>query len=173
MLLLLPYALLGLANYFHRRHDATVRSARRTSANIPLPRTRLSKGSKLLYVAYVEPLRGRETLARKGVRADERASSQSGEQGHPAVGRGSLLQQRAYVGGPRLLRRGGHLHRAQGQGEWHSALHIRDDRGLEDRRGRTVPRLPGGLERAQRRRTPHGRTSGSVKLHSPVTTLGQ
>ena len=32
-------------------------------------------------MAYVEPLRGRETLARKGVHADERASSQSGEQG--------------------------------------------------------------------------------------------
>src|SRR5215211_6072530 len=54
--------------------------------NTPLPRTRLSKGSKLLYVAYMEPLRGRETLARKGVHADERASSQSGEQGHPRVG---------------------------------------------------------------------------------------
>src|SRR5215204_894759 len=33
MLLLLPYSLLGLANFFHRRHDATVRSARRTSQN--------------------------------------------------------------------------------------------------------------------------------------------
>src|SRR5829696_1497016 len=106
-------------------------------------------------------------------RVDERASQEGKAQEYPTVGTRALLQQRAYVGGPRLLRRGGHLHRAQGQGEWHSALHIRDDRGLEDRRGRTVPRLPGGLERAQRRRTPHGRTSGSVKLHSPVTTLGQ
>src|SRR5215207_207567 len=33
MLLLLPYSLLGLANFFERRHDATVRSARRTSEN--------------------------------------------------------------------------------------------------------------------------------------------
>src|SRR5215208_5318610 len=33
MLLLLPYSLLGLANFFHRRHDATVRRARRTSEN--------------------------------------------------------------------------------------------------------------------------------------------
>src|SRR5215203_2147384 len=30
-LLLLPHSLLGLANFFYRRHDATVRSARRTS----------------------------------------------------------------------------------------------------------------------------------------------
>src|SRR5215217_1866583 len=30
MLLLLPYSLLGLANFVYRRHDATVRSARRT-----------------------------------------------------------------------------------------------------------------------------------------------
>jgi hypothetical protein len=33
MLLLLPYLLLGLADFFERRHDATVRSARRTSEN--------------------------------------------------------------------------------------------------------------------------------------------
>jgi hypothetical protein len=33
MLLLLPYSLLRLANFFERRHDATVRSARRTSEN--------------------------------------------------------------------------------------------------------------------------------------------
>ena len=58
-----------------------------------------------------------------------------------------------------------------GQGERHSALHLRDDRGPEDSGGRSVPRLP-GLVRVQLRRTPHGRTSGSVKLHSPVTTLG-
>src|SRR5215217_5461486 len=34
-LLLLSYSLLGLANFFVRRHDATVRSARRTSQNTP------------------------------------------------------------------------------------------------------------------------------------------
>src|SRR5215212_10454026 len=34
-LLLLPYSLLGLANFLERRHDATVRSARRTSENTP------------------------------------------------------------------------------------------------------------------------------------------
>src|SRR5215218_3283028 len=35
LLLLLPYSLFGLANVFVRRHDATVRSARRTSENNP------------------------------------------------------------------------------------------------------------------------------------------
>src|SRR5215211_1760293 len=33
MLLLLPYSHLGLANFVYRRHDATVRCARRTSEN--------------------------------------------------------------------------------------------------------------------------------------------
>src|SRR5215208_3681698 len=31
LLLLLPHSLLGLANFFYRRHDATARSARRTA----------------------------------------------------------------------------------------------------------------------------------------------
>jgi hypothetical protein len=35
MLLLLPYSLLGLADFFERRHDATVRSARLTSGKTP------------------------------------------------------------------------------------------------------------------------------------------
>src|SRR5215211_8665197 len=35
MPLLLPYSHLGLANFFPCRHDATVRSARRTSENSP------------------------------------------------------------------------------------------------------------------------------------------
>src|SRR5215211_9273743 len=34
-LLLLPYSLLGLTNFFLRRHDATVRSTRRTSEKTP------------------------------------------------------------------------------------------------------------------------------------------
>src|SRR5215204_5437187 len=92
----------------------------------------------------MEPLRGRKTLSRKGASADnDRASTQGEEQGHPRVGAGALLQQRAYEGGPRLLRRRGHLLRAQGQGERHSALHLRDDRGPEDSRGRGDRRLPG------------------------------
>src|SRR5215211_5359638 len=33
MLLLLPYSLPGLANFLYRRHDATVRSTRRTAEN--------------------------------------------------------------------------------------------------------------------------------------------
>src|SRR5215207_4100208 len=37
-MLLLPYSLLWLANFFHRRHDVTVRSARRTSENTPTSR---------------------------------------------------------------------------------------------------------------------------------------
>src|SRR5215203_1420706 len=84
----------------------------------------------------MEPIRGRETLSREGASADERASPKGREQKHPPVGTRALLQQRDYVGGPRLLRRGGHLLRAQGQGERHSALHLRADRRTEDSRGR-------------------------------------
>src|SRR5215208_4215928 len=85
----------------------------------------------------MEPLRGRETLSRKGASADnDRASTQGEEQKHPRVGAGALLQQRDYEGGPRLLRRRGHLLRAQGQGERHSALHLRSDREPEDSGGR-------------------------------------
>src|SRR5215217_5704416 len=72
----------------------------------------------------------------EGASADERTSPKGGEQKYPRVGAGTLLQQRAYVGGPRLPRRRVHLLRAQGQGERHSALHLRDDRGPEDRGGR-------------------------------------
>ena len=43
MLLLLPYSLLGLANLFHLKHGATVRSARRTSENTYLLGTRVNK----------------------------------------------------------------------------------------------------------------------------------
>src|SRR5215217_5077928 len=94
----------------------------------------------------MEPLWGRETLARQGANADERnaderASPKGSEQKHPRVGTGALLLQRDYVGGPRLLRRRGNLLRAQGQGERHSALHLRDDRGSEDSGGRGVCRL--------------------------------
>src|SRR5215211_883965 len=96
---------------------------------IPLPRTRVKKELEPPSVGYMEPLRGRETLSRKGASADnDRASTQGEEQKHPRVGAGALLQQRAYEGGPRLLRRRGHLLRAQGQGERHSALHLRSDR---------------------------------------------
>src|SRR5215207_6217228 len=103
---------------------------------IPLPRTRVNKGSSPPSVGYMEPLRGRKTLSREGASADERASQKGEEQKYPTVGRRALLHQRAYVGSPRLLRRGGHLLRAQGQGQRHSALHLRDDRRPEDSRGR-------------------------------------
>src|SRR5215217_4198603 len=53
-LLLLPNSLLGLANFLYRRHDATVRSARRTSEN---------------------PVSGTPT-------SEKTPSRQSGEQGH-------------------------------------------------------------------------------------------
>src|SRR5215211_7375765 len=95
----------------------------------------------------MEPLWGRETLARQGANtdernADERASPKGSEQQkHPRVGTRALLQQRDVLGGPRLLRRRGHLLRAQGQGERHSALHLRADRRSEDRRGRRGRRL--------------------------------
>src|SRR5829696_8080186 len=100
---------------------------------VGLLRTRVNKGSSpLLWVTLnllgvVKPCRGKE-------------------QKHPAVGTRALLQPRAYVGGPRLPRRGGDLLRAQGQGQRHSALHLRDARGLEDRGGRRVRRLAVGVE---------------------------
>src|SRR5215212_10499335 len=80
----------------------------------------------------------RKTLSREGASADERASPKGKEQKRPRVGRRALLQQRAYVGGPRLPRRRVNLLRAQGQGERRGALQLRDDRGSEDRRGRAV-----------------------------------
>src|SRR5215217_7550835 len=97
----------------------------------------------------MEPLRGREILARKGANADERASPKGREQKHPAVGTGTLLQQRDVLGGDGLLRRGGNLLRAQGQGQRHSALHLRADRRSEDSRGRRDLRRLAGVERAQ------------------------
>src|ERR687890_842819 len=90
----------------------------------------------------MKPLWGRETPARQGANADERNADEraspkgSEQQKHPRVGTRALLQQREYEGGPRLLRRRGNLLRAQGQGQWHSALHLRADRGPEDSRGR-------------------------------------
>src|SRR5829696_7280138 len=115
---------------------------------IPLPRTPVNKVLIPPSVLYIEPwvtsslLRVESNVTRKGGRADERASQKGKAQEYPTVGTRALLQQRAYVGGPRLLRRGGNLLRAQGQGERHSALHLRDDRGPEDsRRGRRAPRL--------------------------------
>src|SRR5215207_2440532 len=113
---------------------------------ISIPRTPMNKGLEPPSAGYMEPLWGRETLARQGANADERnaderASPKGSEQKHPAVGTRALLQQRDYVGGPRLLRRRGHLLRAQGQGQRHSALHLRADRRSEDRRGRRGRRL--------------------------------
>src|SRR5215216_3092568 len=90
-------------------------------------------------------------ITRKGGRADERASPTGKAQEYPTVGTRALLQQRDYVGGPRLLRRGVNLLRAQGQGQRHSALHLRDARGPEDSRGSRVSKLA-GVERAQLRR---------------------
>src|SRR5215204_6810171 len=84
----------------------------------------------------MEPTRGRETLARKGANADERASPKDSEQKHPRVGTRALLQQRVVLGGHGLPRRGGYLLRAQGQGQRHSALHLRADRRSEESRGR-------------------------------------
>src|SRR5215203_923020 len=120
---------------------------------IPLPRTPVNKVLIPPSVLYIEPwvtsslLRVESNVTRKGGRADERASQKGKAQEYPTVGTRALLQQRAHGGGPRLLRRS-HLLRAQGQGERHSALHIRDDRGLEDRRrGRGVlRRLLGEVE---------------------------
>src|ERR671910_1260381 len=123
----------------------------------------------------MEPLWGRETLARQGANADERnadeRASQKGseQQKHPRVGTRALLQQRDYVGGPRLLRRRVDLLRAQGQGQRHSALHLRDDRGPEDCRGRTVRKLAGGVERAQLRRISLPRTP----VHNMVTSAAR
>src|SRR5215213_11695511 len=93
---------------------------------IHLPRTRVNEALSP-WVAI--------TSAGKGGHAHERASPKGKEQEYPRVGAGAVLQQRAYVGGPRLPRRRVHLLRAQGQGERHSALHLRDDRGPENCRG--------------------------------------
>src|SRR5215216_6272570 len=125
---------------------------------IPIPRTPVHKGLEPPSAGYMEPLWGRETLARKGANADERnaderASPKGSEQKHPRVGPRALLQQRDYLGGHGLPRRGGHLLRAQGQGQRHSALHLRADRRSEDSRGRGARRLP-GVEKAQFRRIP-------------------
>src|SRR5829696_8019664 len=115
----------------------------------------------------MEPLRGRETLSREGANADERASPKGREQKHPSVGTRALLQQRDYVGGARLPRRGGHLLRAQGQGERHSALHLRDDRRPEDSRRRSrarwlasVVRVPSFREPLPRAQVKKGREKG-------------
>src|SRR5215216_2873152 len=114
---------------------------------ITLPRTPVHKGLEPPSAGYMEPLWGRETLARQGANADERNADEraspkgSEQQKHPRVGTRALLQQRAHGGGPRLLRRRGHLLRAQGQGQRHSALHLRADRRSEDRRGRRGRRL--------------------------------
>src|SRR5215203_1417730 len=77
---------------------------------IPIPRTPVNKGLEPPSAGYMEPLWGRETLARQGADADERnveerASPKGSEQKHPRVGPRALLQQRAHQGGPRLLRR--------------------------------------------------------------------
>src|SRR5215207_3313333 len=108
----------------------------------------MNKGLEPPSAGYMEPLWGRETLARQGANADERNADEraspkgSEQQKHPRVGTRALLQQRDYVGGPRLLRRGGNLLRAQGQGQRHSALHLRADRRPDDSRGRRgIPRL--------------------------------
>src|SRR5215207_2622993 len=103
-------------------------------------------------VEYMGPLRGRQTLARKGASAHERASSKGSEQKHPRVGARALLQQRDVGGGPRLPRRGGHLLRAQGQGQRHSALHLRADRRSEDSRGRRGSNRLAAVARVQRPR---------------------
>src|SRR5215210_5526637 len=94
--------------------------------------TSVNKGSKNPSVGYMEPLRGRKTLSREGASADERASPKGKEQKHPRVGRRALLQQRVYIGGPRLPRRRRNLLRAQRHGEQHSALQLRDDRMSKD-----------------------------------------
>src|SRR5215217_7529693 len=114
---------------------------------IPIPRTPVNKGLEPPSAGYMEPLWGRETLARQGANADERNADEraspkgSEQQKHPRVGTRALLQQRDVLGGPRLLRRRGHLLRAQGQGQRHSALQLRADRRSEDRRGRRGRRL--------------------------------
>src|SRR5215217_2736935 len=74
------------------------------------------------------PLRGRKTLSTEGARAYERASPKGEERKYPRVGRRALLQQGDLLRDTRLPRRRVHLHRAQGQGERHSALYLRDDR---------------------------------------------
>src|SRR5215217_106790 len=72
--------------------------------------------------------------------ADERASTQ-GKEAHPGVGRGPLLQQRAHLGGARLLRRRSHLLRVQGQGQRHSTLLLRDAGDPKDRHRRGIRKL--------------------------------
>src|SRR5215216_6390051 len=149
---------------------------------IPIPRTPVNKGLEPPSAGYMEPLWGRETLARQGANADERnaderASPKGSQQKHPPVGTRALLQQRDYEGGPRLLRRGGNLLRAQGQGQRHSALHLRADRRSYDsrgRRGRRLNRVAGGSDfRAFRldelRRIPIRRTSEN----NPSTHSGE
>src|SRR5215218_2623140 len=122
----------------------------RRSALVPRwPPYRTDRGPRLLNiwdsleppVEYMGPLRGRQTLARKGASAHERASSKGSEQKHPRVGARALLQQRDVGGGPRLPRRRGNLLRAQGQGQRHSALHLRANRRSEDSRGRRGRKL--------------------------------
>src|SRR5918997_4925406 len=81
---------------------------RRSSQNFP---SRHSGEYGLTYpsVIFIEPwvtlsLFGVDSnITRKGGRADERASPKGEEQEYPRVGAGTLLQQRAYVGDPRLL----------------------------------------------------------------------
>src|SRR5919107_5847988 len=130
----------------------------RTSENSPSTHSG-EKGLTYPSVIYIEPwvtlnlLGVGSYITTKGGRADERASQKGKAQKYPTVGAGALLQQRAHGGGPRLLRRRSHLLRAQGQGQRHSALHLRDDRGPEDSGGRRVLHtLPGGVEIAQLRR---------------------
>src|SRR5918995_7346164 len=78
---------------------------------IPIPRTRVNKGLIPPSVLHIEPwitsspLGVESNVARKGGRADERASPKGEAQEYPGVGTRALLQPRAYVGGPRLLRR--------------------------------------------------------------------
>src|ERR671921_1971628 len=80
-------------------------------------------------VEYVAPRWGIKRLSKEGGGAtDDRASAQYKAQGHPGVGRGPLLQQGDLQRGARLPRRRVRLHRAQGPGERHSALHLRDAR---------------------------------------------
>src|SRR5215213_12023257 len=73
---------------------------------IPLLRTPVHKGLEPPSAGYMEPLWGRETLARQGANADERNADEraspkgSEQQKHPRVGTRALLQQRAYQGGP-------------------------------------------------------------------------
>src|SRR5215217_1610748 len=89
------------------------------------------------------PLRGKDTISTEGARAYERASPKGEERKYPRVGRRALLQQGDLLRDTRLPRRRVRLHRAQGQGERHSALHLRDDRGPQGSGTRRVRRLEG------------------------------